>query len=443
MGLLDSTLKWFGYEKSLTFKRPDGWFPGWELNIGDISVDDQSSLKSSAYYATIVVACNTVSILPKHVRRRTTSGHEIDRSHDQFRLINKRSNPYQSSAVFFKEFAFNRKHRGNGLAWLEGVDSRRGRPMAYWNLNPRFAELDFQSGDAFIRYDRKLPDGRELKEWRPYREFLHVPNDVGVTGEVGAIWGQPTINFADQAIKLDLIAERSGSTYLSNNGIVKDYFKYPKPLGKPQREILANSLKEYGPGGKREGQRPLLEDNMSIEGLNINLGDIDLDRLRYLSLESQARFNTFPALFKIGHHERSNFANAYQATVEFVTTTMLPTTQPMQEELDYKTMLPSQEDTHFVNFEYKTLLQAEPDKQAEFLRAVFNVGGVTSNKIAEIFDMPSMGEEGNKGYVMSNMIPTAMVDEYWRTLIMKAGQMAPAQAKEILDEAIKSTNGVH
>ena len=429
--------------EKLTLKRPDGW-PG-EYNISDYSsmpsVNDQSSLKSSAYFSSLLVVCNTVSILPKTVRIRTETGSEADKSHDQYRLINKRANPLQSSSNFWKEYTFNKRHRGNGTAWLEGVDTRAGRPTAYWNLDPRKIELDIQTGDLMWRYTDKLPNGRKLEGWRPYRELLHVPGDIGITGSLGGIWGQPTTNFAHDSIQLDLLAERSTSSYLKSNGINKTYFAHPMPLDKPKRTDLAEQLKEYGTGGKRENQKPLLDGGMKIEAIQTNLQDIDMDSLRRISLETEARFNLFPALFKIGHHDESNFANAYQAAIEFVTVSMMPTTQAYQEELDFKVLRSNEEDTHFINYEYKTLLQAEPNQQAEFLRSIFNMGGVSPNTIAELLDMPSLGLEGDKRYIMNNMIPTEMIEKYWESIIGKAGQMSPQQAASIVNEAVK--NGVH
>lgn len=440
MGFWNGVKKLFG--ATVNLKRPDGW-PGdgipWD--ISGMQITDQSSLKSSAYYSSLIVICNTVSILPKTVMKRTETGSEPDRNHDQYRLINKRANSLQSSSVFWKEFTFNRKHRGNGTAYLEGVDTRLGRPTAYWNLDPRYIDLDYQGSDLMWRYSQKMPYGKYLEGWRSYRELLHVPNDIGVDGPMGSIWGQPTIKFADDAIQLDLIAERSTSAYLRKNGIIKDYFSHPKDLNKAQRNDIAESLKEYGPGEKREGQRPLLHGGMDLKALNVNLNDIDLDKIRTLSIENEARFNTFPSLFKIAHHDRSNFANAYQAAIEFVTTSMLPITQPYQEELDYKILRMSEEDTHFVNFEYKTLLQAEPEKQAEFLRSIFNMGGVTPNTVASLLDMPTLGESGDQTYVMNNMIPTELVEEYWKTMIQKATQVTPSRAAQIIEETL--SNGVH
>lgn len=442
MGFWDGFKSFFGVQKELTLKRPDGW-PGFnEDDFRALTVNDQSSLRSSSYFSSLVVICNTVSILPKTVHIRTDSGSEKDRNHDQYYLINKRSNRFQSSSSFWKEFSFNRKHRGNGTAFLEGVDSRSGRPTAYWNMNPRMIEVDFQSGDAMWRYDQKLPDGRRIEGWRPWRELLHVPNDVGITGHMGAIWGQPTMNFAKDAIQLDLIAERSTANYLKKQGIIKDYVMHPKDLTRQQRIEIAESIKEYAPGGKREHQKPLFHGGMKMEALGINLDDVDLDGVRTMSIENEARFNIFPALFKIAHHDRSNFANAYQAAIEFVTVSMLPITQAYQEELDYKILKPSQQDSHFVNFEYKTLLQAEPEKQAEFLRSVFNMGGATPNTVAQLLDMPTLGDSGDETYIMNNMIPTRLVEEYWQTMINKAGKLSPQKAADIINEVIKP-NGVH
>jgi HK97 family phage portal protein len=357
-------------------------------------------------------------------------------------LINKRANRYQSSSAFWKEFTFNRKHRGNGCAWLEGVEGRRGRPLAYWNLNPLRIEVDFQDGDAFWRYLEKLPDGRKIEGWRPWREILHVPGDIPGVGFMGGIWGQKTLNFAADDLSLDLTAKKATGSYIQKNGVIKTYFKHPLPLKPEQRQEIAGSLKEYGEGGKRENEKPLLHGGMSLEALNVNLNDINMDSVRTSAIESAARFNVFPALFKIAHHDRSNFANAYQASIEFVTTSMLPITQAYQEELDYKILRTTEQDTHFVNFEYKTLLQAEPREQAEFLRSVFNMGGVTPNIVADILDMPTMGESGDLTYIMNNMIPTDMVREYWRNIMGKAGEMTPKEARDIVMKAMNG-NGVH
>lgn len=446
MGLFTPLQRLFTGRQRFNLKNPADWrvfFTG-TMSSSGASVTHDSALRYSAYYAPLMIRCRTVMALPKHVRRRTENGSTIDRNHDQSSLLSKRPNNFQSSRMFWLEFSFNRFHRGNGLAWLEGVEGPNGRPVAYYNLDPRRAVPDFQDGDLFIKYEGKTPHGVELGT-RPYREFIHVPNDIGVQTDNGFLWGEGTYKYAREAIGLGLASEEIIGNFIKKEGFLHRYFATDKPLTREQREIIQESLKDYRPGGSRSGQMPLLDAGLSIEGKPLSIADIEPDELRKFMVEESARFHTFPALFKLGHHERSNFANAFQASVEFRDTTAIPDILPIIAECNYKLLTPRQfsSDSHFIHFETKGLLQSDPEQRANFHQTMANIGALSPNEALNIEDMDTAGPEGDQRFIMNNMIPLDLVKQYWETIINRATEnMTPQGAQELIHANYAQNGGL-
>lgn len=438
MGFWQRVRQVFTGEERLTLKNPADWavfLEGMQSTSG-AKVNTETSLKSSSFYGPLVITMNTIAGLPKQVRRITERGSQNDKRHDQYVLFAKRPNPYQTSEKFWAEFVFNIR-RGNGLALLDR--NQTGRPTAYWNLNPERATPDIQDGDLFIKYDGKAPNGRMVGT-RPYRDFIHVPNDIGLTqDEIGFVWGRPTYEFSKETIGLNLALERSLALFLKEQGILKKWLSSPNPLTAEQRKVLAASLKKYTERhGAKEGGLPLFDNGLEIKGLNIPLGEISPSEVRSFGIEEGARFQTFPALFKLGHHERANFANAFQASIEF--RDMIGTfLKPIEAECNYKLLTPSEfeSDSHFFHFETKGLLQADPQQRAALYQVLNGIGALTPNMALDIEDMDQMGPEGDIATTQVQNIPLELIVEYWQSQIQGRGD--GMQPRNIL----KKTNGVH
>lgn len=385
-----------------------------------ISVNERSSLTISTYFACLSIVGNTVAYLPKQIRKRTASGSEVDRDHDQYLKVSKYPNDFQTGTTFWREFSDNKKNWGNGLAIMVR-DSLNGRPKAYLNLKPRYARPIFSDGELFIHYDHKLPNGVELKGGEraiPYRDVIHVPNFPGETS-MGGIWGRSQISVAREALGLGKAGEVAAASFLKNEGLFNKYLATQTSITKEQRTLLKKSIKEVQ-GAMNAGQWPLLDMGIELKGSSMPLKDFDFLTSRKFSVEEIARFFTFSALHKLGHLDKMSFNNIYQMSIEFVQVTMIPETKPLEEELARKILRPAEmrNDSHFVNWEYKGLLQSDPEKRAELLRMFFEAG-MPPNQILKLEDQDPIGPEGNLSYVMTNRMPMSESQEYWKSMTDK------------------------
>lgn len=383
-----------------------------------VSVNEKSSLTISTFFACLSIIGNTLAYLPKQIRRRTAHGSEVDRGHDQHLLLSKYPNSWQTATTFWREFSDNKKVWGNGLAYMDR-DITSGRPKAYYNLQPRLAKPVFVDGELFIYYDHELPNGIRLKDKSiPYSDVIHVPNFPGRT-TMGGIWGASQLSVARDSMSLGKAGESAAASYFKNGGLFDKYLSTDLALNATQREIVKESLKAYQ-GAKNAGKMPLLDMGITVEGLNMPLGDFDLINSRKFSVEEIARFFTFSALHKIGHLDKMSFNNIYQMSIEFVQTTMIPETKPIEEELSRKILRPAEiaGDTHYINWEYKGLLQSDPAKRADLLRMFFE-SGMPPNQILKIEDQDPIGPEGDIGFVMTNRMPLKQSPEYWESMIAK------------------------
>ena len=449
MSLLSRTLAKFGYTKGLSFKNPKDLQKIYDMINNSASgrpVTQSTSLQFSGYFAPLLIRARTVMVLPKRILRKTKNGSEPFTKHDQYHLLAKRPNKYQSSRTFWLQFAMNRIHKGNGVAWLEGKNSFKGRPTSYHLLDPdpAYTQLDFQDGDPFIRYNGKLPDGRKLDGWRPYDEFLHVPSDLCDSGisDNNVVWGKGLYHYAKETIGLGLAAEGMTAEYISKNGFLSKYFKHPTMLTVDDRKTIVDHLKSYGPGQKNHKNIPMFDGGMELVESKMNIQDVEPDRLRRFSVEESARFNSFPSLFKLGHQDNSNYANSYQSSIEFRDTTVIPDIAPIQAECDQKLLKPSeyQNGETWTLFDTNGLLQADPDMRSKFMASLNRMGALTANAALKLEGLETLGPEGDIPTTQVQNIPLKLLEKYWEAIIEKALEVQPAEAKEILENALQNQN---
>jgi len=397
-----------GWQSRFNLKNPSDWKYLLEGNqsAAGVSITADSSLTFSTFFDCLDIIATHVGYLPKQIRRRTDRGSELDKRHDQYTLIHSYPNPWQNSFNFWREFIYNQVLWGNGLALIQRKD---GRPVAYLNLNPQYCEPVWEGGELFIVYQGKLINEQAVKEPIPYRDVIHIPNSPG-------IWGKSTVSIARDTIGLGKASENVTGKFFKDYGFMARYFKHPSRLSDKQRGVIVESLKKYR---ERPWSMPLLDEGMSIEGVNMPIGDFEFLATRKFTVEDMARFFRFSALHKLGHLERMSFNNIYEMAIEFRQTTLLPYTYAIEQELARKTLKKSEinGDTHFYKWEYKGLLQADLDKTGEFFRTMFNTASMSPNEMLAKMDMDGIGSEGDRRYVMANMIPAELAIDYWKSII--------------------------
>lgn len=413
---------------------------GWPESVFDYKINGSASINHrtassvSTYFACLSIISNTFAYIPKGVRRITNGGSELDTEHDQHVLISKRSNPWQSAFTFWKEFQENKKNWGNGIAYIDR-EQYTGRPKAYINMMPQLCKPGFSNGELFIKYDGKLPDGRRFEEPIPYKDVIHVPNfGAKYNDEIGAIWGRSQISVANESLSIGKNSETALNSFLTKGGLFDKFLNTEQVLTTEQRKVLKESLKELR-GAVKAGLMPIFDAGLEIKGLPMPFKDFAFLSANEFNVEEIARFFTFSALHKLGHLGKMSFNNIYQMSIEFVQTTMLPESKPIEDELAYKVLRPDEyrQGTHFVNWEWKGLLQADPDKRKELLQMLWGMG-VPTNEILKIEDMNPIGPVGDKSFIQSGFMPADKSDAYWDSQIYRNNRQS--SSKPVL-------NGVH
>ena len=444
MGFIEKVLGRFGYKKSYNLKNPlhvAELFKNFYQTHSGLSVNQETALKFSAYYAPLMQRARAIMVLPKRIMRQSKNGPVPFTSHDQYHLLTVKPNKYQTSRSFFLQFAINRINKGNGVAWLEGMKSFRGRPTAWHLMNPKQSYLYFENGDPFIVYDGKFPNGKKLDGARPYHEFIHVANDLKHDNDSqSSLWGRGLFEVAGESIGLGLGAEKMTGEYIQKNGFLSKYFQHPERLSEEDRDTLADSLMEYAPGGRRQDEIPLFDSNMALVESKLNLAEIEPNVMRRFAVEESARYHMFPSLFKLGHQDNSNYANSYQSGIEHKETTVDPDISPVMQELDVKIMKPSEvkDPEIYVHFETKGFLNADPEMRGKFYKAI----GLTINRALKIEDMPTYGPEGDVLTTQVQNIPVELLHDYWTKLIQKIdSDMTADEATKFFQTLIATNNG--
>lgn len=286
-----------------------------------VSVTPDSALKVAAVAACIKVISETLASLPLMLYERVgDNGKKPAVDHPLYSLLHDAPNDYMTAYEFREIEAAHLNLRGNFYARKQ----ENGRGIkALIPLSPGRMEPTRENGTVLYRYTHE--DGTQ--EALPADKVWHVKN-LSITslfnGEAPeGLVGLSPIALARESIGLALAADEYGGRYFSNNAQVGLNFQYPGKLSKNARELLKESLEEYG-RLENKFKSIITEEGAKLERLGLSNEDSQFLQSRQFQIEEIARIFRIPPIL-IGHPTNTmTYASAEQLFLAFATYTIRP-----------------------------------------------------------------------------------------------------------------------
>jgi HK97 family phage portal protein len=113
-------------------------------------------------------------------------------------------------------------------------------------------------------------------------------------------------------------------------------------------------------------------------------------------------------VFRIPPHmvmdlDRATFSNIEHQGIEFVQNTILPWCKRIEQEFNRKLLTEKEKPTTFTKLNLMGLMRGDAIARTTYYKNLFDQGALCANEIRAMEDMNSIGPEGDKYYVMTNL----------------------------------------
>lgn len=351
----------------------------------------EKSMLLSTVYRCVEVISDSVAQLPLEPYKIDSQGYKIKfTSHPTYKLLNKEPNPRMTRFDFIKVMIVSTLLKGNGYAFIERDDKGNAQGLHFIP-----AELV-----TIIR-------PKSLRESVSYSiaglgtvescNMIHIKNF-----SYDGIEGVSTLRHARNTLGLSTDAEAHAAGFFKGGANLAGLLKSDTNLTAQQKNDLKRSWQmAFSPASGTPNGVAVLERNLSFEPITVNPTDAQLLETRQFNVVDICRFFGVSPV-KAFDLSKSSYSTVEATNLSFLTETLSPLLEKIEEEFERKLYKPSEKDSIDVRFDTATLLRADKQSLANYYQTLFNIGVVSPNDIRKQLDLPAM-EGGDNTFVQVNI----------------------------------------
>ena len=140
---------------------------------------------------------------------------------------------------------------------------------------------------------------------------------------------------------------------------------------------------------------------MDFQPITVNPADAQLLETRQFNVVDICRFFGVSPV-KAFDLSKSSYSTVEATELAFLTDTLSPLIEKIEEEFERKLYKPSEKDSIDVRFNTSALLRADKQSLANYYNTLFNIGVVSPNEIRRELDLPAI-DNGNNTFVQVNI----------------------------------------
>lgn len=331
--------------------------------------------KNDLVYACITERVTAVAGVPLRAYASSAARRGEPQENHPVRQLIARPNPLMTEVELFSMIELHLSLAG--IAFIEVVPDRAGRPVELWPLRPDLVRI--KRGRASVSYGYAL-DGSTV-----------VPVDVipiRLPNPVDPLVGQPPMRPALRAATVDNRANEFVASLLKNHampGVVVTMGSLEQAIDESVTSRLKAKWKTAY-GGSSMGEPAFLQTGMDVKTLGLNLRELEFPDLRTISESRICSAFQVPAIVvgaAVGLN-RSTFSNYGEARrsfyEEFVTSENDLIRSAFERHLLVRFKTPGRADV-VLRHDYSEVVALRESEQARWTRATegFKAGGLTLN----------------------------------------------------------------
>jgi HK97 family phage portal protein len=108
---------------------------------------------------------------------------------------------------------------------------------------------------------------------------------------------------------------------------------------------------------------------------------------------------------------RATYSNIEAQQIDFVVHTITPHIKRIESELNAKLIPSYKRGSEYFKFNLNAILRGDSKSRADYYRTLVNIGVLSPDEVRSLEDMNPMGNESEKVYMQSNMMPLDRLGE--------------------------------
>jgi len=378
----------------------NGWGYGstGKMSSSGERISPKTAKAFSAVYACIDIISTDTSVYPVDIIENVGPEKTV-KANDQFPDIHRMLNGSANNAVLamnLRKFVMAQMlGYGNGIGeiqrdgfanpiMLHGLESDRIRP-AYDETTGELA-WDYTGHDNITRRISGM-------------DVIHFmgPSDNGVTGT-------SVLRYAADAVGSGLAQQRYTGSFYRNGASPAGTIKYGQKISKEAAEEIVRDWDAIHAGGAGAmNKTAFLPHGMEWTATAISPKDAELIDSKKFSVEEVCRFYRVHPDKVQSHGQAKGWATTEAYNRNHLIETLMPWLERAEAEYNRKLLPPGGK--YYTQHNYDRLLEPDAVQRAERYTKLISVGGIKPNEVREREGLNPGGPEGDKLYIMSNLVP--------------------------------------
>lgn len=341
-----------------------------ELNFG-VSVNNETALKNSAYYAGVRIIGENFASLPKSVKQWGKRGVVAAPEHRINRLLHK-PNAYTNEFVFWNTMAVWVKDWGNAYALIIRDDA--GNPVELHQVHPAGVLVVLSGGKKHYKVQFQDGDLRYLDGIYPDSDMLHFM-EVSTDG----ITGLNPIVLNACALEKAAAQEKFAAEFYRKGGNIKAVMETEGNLGDDKYKQFMTHF-QYA---AQNFDTPLLEYGVKYKQLSVNPVAAQLLQSETMSIQDVCRILGIPP-HMVAELSHATFSNIEHQTIQFVQYTLRPLVKRFEVELESKLFFDDERGMYSIDFSLEGLLRGDTAARSAYYHNAILDGYLSRNEVREL-----------------------------------------------------------
>jgi len=375
-------------------------------NSSNQSISKERALQLSTVWSCVKVISETIASLPISLYEKDANNKRYVLFNNPLHtLIGEQPSSIYNSFGFFERALIDLCLDGNFFAYIERNNG--GLPTQI---------IPIQCDDVSVYVS---PDGREVYYNIEQNNSIPYP----ITGKVSSdnilhikgistdgIIGKSPIQTAAESLGISLSIEQFAGSFFKNGASVGGILKHPGTLKPETAKRLRASWNQSYSGSINAGKTAILE-----EGMEFSPRQIPNNQAQFLETR-QYQVSDICRIFRVPNHlvndlQNATYSNIEAQQIDFTTHTISPWIKRIEMALNQKLIPFNQKGKQYFKFNLTALLRGDSKSRADYYRTLVNIGVMSPNEVRNFEDMNYMGEESDKVYMQSNMMPLDKLGE--------------------------------
>lgn len=375
----------------------DFWYnPAMMPTAAGVPVSEESALKYLTVARCVMLISADLARLPLILYRKFPDGSKKrETGHPLYDILHDAPNPELNSFQWRESGNSHIELWGNHYDFIER--DLTGKIRALWPM-PDPGQVDVRRKNGQIVYEYKNAKGEEVTRTR--EQIFHIPG-FGFNGIVGL----SVINMIRESVSLGLANEVFAARYFGQGMNIGAVMNIPQDLGDRKKEYEEEIRKQHA--GLMNSHGVLItQNNETYTPLKMSLDDAQFLEGREFQKIDIAGFYGVPG-HKVGIYKSNmNRNNTEQENQGYLDSCLIHRITRYESAISQQLLTKKERQAGlFAEFLVEGLLRADAQGRAEYYNKMFQIAGINANQIAQKENLPPVGPDGDKYFVMMNLVP--------------------------------------